>query len=109
MNHLSAGRLLAEQRFPGAVDKQVERKVWVKSVGKRSVSLREGGPGLMTPAVGGVGGNGAHSPYIGGGEAGGYMESKPLASSSATELHQLNPAGGYSPGNGQGYMRMQNQ
>ncbi|KPI43258.1 uncharacterized protein AB675_6774 [Cyphellophora attinorum] len=111
MNHLSAGRLLAEQRFPGAVDKQVDRTTWVKMAGKRSVALREGGPGLMNPAVGGEGIHGAYSPYIGagGGEAGGYMESKPLASSSATELHQLHPAGGYSPSNGQGYVRMQNQ
>lgn len=107
LNHLSAGRLLGEQRYPGAVNGQAPTKEWLNAVGKRKVALRDSyayGTGVASPAMGGGG-----SPYIGGGGQGGYFgESKPGANSSATELHRLHPMGGQSPLMGQqGYMRVQ--
>ena len=102
LNHLSAGRLMGEQRFPGTVDKQVPTNEWIRAVGKRTISLKDGwgyGRNAVSPAAGGT-----PSTYAGGEQSqSGYFkaEHKPgLMNASATELHHLSPA------NGQGYYRV---
>lgn len=108
LNHLSAGRLLAEQKYPGAVDKQVKTETWVKMVGKHPVDLKDGSshfPGA-SPAVGaGTGaavvGTPSGSPYVG---QSGFYEGKHGMGASATELSSLNPA--ERQHNGQGYLRV---
>lgn len=102
LNHLSAGRLLAEQRYPGTVDRQVDTSTWVKLAGKHPVSLDRG----VNAAGGGAAGAAAvmgtpgGSPYVG--EEGGLYEGKPGMNASATELSNLNS---YRPGSN-GYSRM---
>merc|ERR1711939_919418 len=108
LNHLSAGRLLAEQRYPGAVDKQVSTATWIKMAGKYPVALKDGhgyGPAAQS-LVGGGGGGGVAgtpggSPYTG---PDGFDERKPGGMASSTELSSLNPVERQI--NGQGYMRV---
>lgn len=107
LNHLSAGRLLAEQKYPGAVDKQVDSKTWVKMAGKRPVDLKEvhSHSSGVSPGVGfgpgaAVGTQGT-SPYVG---QGGFYEGKPGMGVSATELSSLNPI--ERQHTGQGYVRV---
>merc|ERR1711939_446889 len=90
LNHLSAGRLLAEQKYPGSVDKQVMTKTWIKMAGKRSVDLKDGFPHSpgASPAVGvatgaALAGTPGGSPSVG---QSGFYEGKPGLGMSATEL-----------------------
>jgi hypothetical protein len=48
--HLSAGRLLARQVYPGAVDGQAATKIWVDNVGLKHVRLDSDGP-IATDAI----------------------------------------------------------
>ena len=48
--HLSAGRLLARQVYPGAVDGQAPTKIWVEKVGLKHVRLNSDGP-IATDAI----------------------------------------------------------
>jgi hypothetical protein len=48
--HLSAGRLLARQVYPGAVDGQAPTKIWVNKVGLKHVRLDSDGP-IATDAI----------------------------------------------------------
>jgi hypothetical protein len=48
--HLSAGRLLATQVYPGVVDGQAPTKEWVDKVGMKHVQLDSNGP-IATDAI----------------------------------------------------------
>lgn len=118
LNHLSAGRLLAEQKYPGTVDRQADTKTWIKLAGRHPVDLQKDvghGYGGATVSPGGVGGLGVApavaptagvSPYVG--QHGGSYESKSGMGASATELSSLNPVDRPERGpNAQGYFRVQ--
>lgn len=109
LNHLSAGRLLAEQRYPGSADRQADTRTWVKLAGKRPVALNDlDGIGTTTayrsPAAGAGPGAPGGSPYVG--EDGGLYEGKTGMGASTTELSRLSPQGRGPSGNG--YFRVQN-
>jgi hypothetical protein len=109
LNGLSAGRLLAEGKYPGVVERQSDTKIWVRAVGGRAVGLesRPNGQGEVYNSAPVTGTPGAGSPYLGPGAAsqGFYpYAGKPAMGASATELSNLTPMEQGMGGNG--YMRV---